>query len=200
MKTITLILLTNLLTANYIMSQATNEEKITLGSGCFWCTEAIFQRLNGVTKVESGYCGGEVANPTYDEVCSGTSGHAEVVQVTYNSDKISLYDILEVFFKTHDPTTLNRHGADIGTQYRSVIFYHSGEQRKTAISLITALNNEKIWTNPIVTKVEQFDKFYAAESYHQNYFNENKNQGYCRFVIVPKLEKFEKVFSDKVKK
>lgn len=199
MKTIILIILTNLLTANYIMSQNTNEEKITLGSGCFWCTEAIFQRLNGVTKVESGYSGGKVGNPTYEEVCSGMSGHAEVVQVTYNPDKISLDDLLEVFFKMHDPTTLNRQGADVGTQYRSVIFYHSDEQRRTALSLISALNDERIWTNPIVTKVEQFDKFYSAESYHQNYFNENKNQGYCRFVIVPKLEKFEKVFSYRIK-
>jgi methionine-S-sulfoxide reductase len=182
------------------MSQNTKEERITLGSGCFWCTEAIFQRLEGVNMVESGYSGGHKINPTYEEVCSGTTGYAEVVQVTFDSQKISLYSILEVFFKTHDPTTLNRQGSDVGTQYRSVIFYHSSEQQKLALELINELNNEHIWSNKIVTKVEQFEKFYAAESYHQNYYNNNKNQGYCRFVIVPKLEKFEKYFSNRIAK
>jgi methionine-S-sulfoxide reductase len=199
-KATSIFILTYLLTTNYAMSQNTKEERITLGSGCFWCTEAIFQRLEGVNMVESGYSGGHKINPTYEEVCSGTTGYAEVVQVTFDSQKISLYSILEVFFKTHDPTTLNRQGSDVGTQYRSVIFYHSSEQQKLALELINELNNEHIWSNKIVTKVEQFEKFYAAESYHQNYYNNNKNQGYCRFVIVPKLEKFEKYFSNRIAK
>jgi methionine-S-sulfoxide reductase len=181
------------------MSQTIKEEKITLGSGCFWCTEAIFQRLQGVIKVESGYSGGQTKNPTYEQVCSGTTGYAEVIQVTYNPNQISVYELLEVFFKTHDPTTLNRQGADVGTQYRSVIFYHTTDQQQIAKQLIHELNAEHIWTNAIVTQVDSFETFYKAESYHQNYFNENTNQGYCRFVIVPKLEKFEKVFSAKKK-
>ncbi|NOU46669.1 MAG: peptide-methionine (S)-S-oxide reductase MsrA [Bacteroidales bacterium] len=182
------------------MGQIKNEEKITLGSGCFWCNEAIFQRLKGVIKVESGYSGGQSVNPTYEDVCSGKTGHAEVIQLTFNPQEISIFEILEVFFKTHDPTTLNRQGADVGTQYRSVIYYHSTEQQQIALQLIDELNTEKIWPDPIVTKVEMIQPFYKAESYHQNYFNENMNQGYCRFVIVPKLEKFEKIFSDKILK
>lgn len=182
------------------MSQEFDNETITLGSGCFWCSEAIFQRLDGVSQVESGYCGGDIINPTYDQVCTGKTSHAEVVRVTYKPNVIGLSELLEVFFKTHDPTTLNRQGADVGTQYRSVIFYNSDEQKKVALDIIKELNAKQIWDKPIVTQVVQMSTFYPAEKYHQNYFNDNKNQGYCRFVIVPKLEKFEKVFSDKFKK
>lgn len=182
------------------MSQEFDNETIILGSGCFWCSEAIFQRLDGVSQVESGYCGGDIINPTYDQVCTGKTSHAEVVRVTYKPNVIGLSELLEVFFKTHDPTTLNRQGADVGTQYRSVIFYNSDEQKKVALDIIKELNAKQIWDKPIVTQVVQMSTFYPAEKYHQNYFNDNKNQGYCRFVIVPKLEKFEKVFSDKFKK
>lgn len=175
---------------------AQNAETITLGGGCFWCVEAVFQRVKGVEKVVSGYSGGNIANPTYREVSSGLTGHAEVVQVTFNPKVIGLEKILEVFFKTHDPTTLNRQGADVGTQYRSVIFYHNENQRRIAQQIINRLNDEKIWDKPIVTELSPMKAFYKAEDYHQNYFNRNPNQGYCQFVIVPKLEKFNKIFSD----
>lgn len=181
-----------------VMSSRT--ETVTLGAGCFWCVEAIFSRVNGVVKVESGYAGGHVKNPTYQEVCTGTTGHAEVVQVTFNPDVIPFTKILEIYFKTHDPTTLNRQGADIGTQYRSVIFYHTEEQKVTAQEIISQLEVSGIWSNPIVTAVEPFINFYKAEDYHQNYYEGNKNQPYCRMVITPKLEKFEKVFNDYLKK
>lgn len=193
---IVIILISNI----YVMSQEFDNETIILGSGCFWCSEAIFQRLEGVSQVESGYCGGDIKNPTYDQVCTGKTSHAEVVRVTYKPNVIGLSELLEVFFKTHDATTLNRQGADVGTQYRSVIFYNSDEQKKVALDIIKELNAKQIWDKPIVTQVVQMSTFYPAEKYHQNYFNDNKNQGYCRFVIVPKLEKFEKVFSDKFKK
>jgi peptide-methionine (S)-S-oxide reductase len=176
----------------------TNIETITLGSGCFWCTEAFFQRLKGVVKVTSGYSGGFVDNPTYEQVCDKTTGHAEVCQVLFDTTKISLDEILSVFWKTHDPTTLNQQGNDIGPQYRSVVFFHSKQQQDLAIKYIKELDAAKAWPNPIVTTVEAFEKFYAAENYHQNYYNNNKNQGYCRYVIGPKLEKFEKVFADKL--
>lgn len=172
----------------------------TLANGCFWCTEAIFQRLKGVEKVESGYSGGKIANPTYKEVCSGLTGHAECIQVTFDSNQISFTELLRVFFKTHDPTTLNRQGNDIGTQYRSAIFYHSDEQKKIAEEVIDELNKSGAYHSKIVTQVAPFTAFYKAEDYHQNYFNDNKNNNpYCTFVIVPKLEKFEKVFRDKLK-
>jgi peptide-methionine (S)-S-oxide reductase len=177
----------------------TKTETVTFGAGCFWCVEAIFSRVNGVTKVESGYSGGHVVNPTYQEVCTGNTGHAEVVQVTFNPDIIPFAKILEIYFKTHDPTTLNRQGADIGTQYRSVIFYHTEEQKVTAIEIKNQLDAAGIWSSPIVTAIEPYKNFYKAESYHQNYYEGNKNQAYCRMVITPKLEKFEKVFSDYLK-
>ncbi len=176
----------------------TNIETITLGSGCFWCTEAFFQRLKGVVKVTSGYSGGFVDNPTYEQVCDKTTGHAEVCQVLFDTTKISLDEILSVFWKTHDPTTLNQQGNDIGPQYRSVVFFHNKHQADLALKYIKELDAAKAWPNPIVTTVETFKKFYTAENYHQNYYNNNKNQGYCRYVIGPKLEKFEKVFADKL--
>ncbi len=178
----------------------THTETITLGSGCFWCTEAIFQRLQGVVKVTSGYSGGFVDNPTYEQVCDKNTGHAEVCQIVYDTTLIKLDDILAVFWKTHDPTTLNQQGNDVGPQYRSVVFYHNEHQKDLAQHYIKELNDSKAWSNPVVTTVEPFQKFYAAENYHQNYYNDNKNQGYCRYVIGPKLEKFEKVFKDKLKK
>jgi peptide-methionine (S)-S-oxide reductase len=177
-----------------------NLQIATFGSGCFWCTEAIFERLNGVVKVESGYSGGKVENPTYEEVCTGTTGHAEVTQITYNPAIVSYDELLEVFWKTHDPTTLNRQGNDVGTQYRSVIFYHNEEQKKLAEKYKTELDKSGAWDNPIVTEISPFTNFYSAEKYHQDYYENNPNQGYCAFVIAPKVEKFEKVFKDKLKK
>ena len=174
-------------------------ETITLGSGCFWCTEAVFQNLSGVVAVASGYSGGTIENPTYEDVCSGTTNYAEVVQVTFNTEKINLIEILEVFWKTHDPTTLNRQGNDIGTQYRSVIFYHNENQKKIAEELKEKLEKAKIYSNPIVTEITKFENFYKAEDYHQNYYNQNKNKPYCDFVITPKIEKFKKIFKDKLK-
>jgi peptide-methionine (S)-S-oxide reductase len=171
----------------------------TFGSGCFWCTEAVFQRLDGVVKVESGYSGGTVANPTYKAVSAGTTGHAEVTQITYDPNKISFADLLQVFWKTHDPTTLNRQGADIGTQYRSVIFYHSDQQKQLAEKYKKELDASGAWKDPIVTEIAPFKAFYKAENYHQDYYNNNKMQPYCMFVIGPKLEKFEKVFKNKLK-
>ncbi|MCX6152501.1 MAG: peptide-methionine (S)-S-oxide reductase MsrA [Ignavibacteriales bacterium] len=172
----------------------------TFGSGCFWCTEAIFQRLKGVKSVASGYSGGTKENPTYDQVCSGKTGHAEVCQITYDPKVISFDELLQVFWKTHDPTTLNRQGADAGTQYRSVIFYHNDQQKKLAEHFKIELNKSGAWKDPVITEISPFIKFYRAEDYHQNYFNQNPHQGYCSFVIGPKVEKFEKVFKDKLKK
>jgi len=174
-------------------------EKATFGSGCFWCTEAIFENLNGVTSVVSGYAGGHVDNPTYEDVCTGTTGHAEVTQITYDPSVISYDELLEVFWKTHDPTTLNRQGNDVGPQYRSVIFYHNEEQKALAEKYKDELNKSGAWDNPIVTEITAYTNFYAAEKYHQNYYENNPNQGYCAFVIAPKLEKFKKVFKDKLK-
>lgn len=175
-------------------------EKITLGGGCYWCIEAVFQMLNGVIKVESGFSGGLSKNPTYKDVCTGTTGHAEVVQITYDNSKTNVEELLKVFFTVHDPTTLNRQGADEGTQYRSVIFYHSQGQYKTAKEIIDELNKVKAYTKPIVTELTAYTAFYKAEAYHQNYYNDNKNAPYCRMVIQPKIEKFEKVFKSKIKK
>mgnify|MGYP003615853948 CR=1 FL=1 len=169
-------------------------EVATLGGGCFWCVEAVFQRLKGVERVQSGYSGGTTPNPTYNDVTSGETGHAEVVQVHFNPQVISYGKLLEVFFKTHNPTTLNRQGADVGTQYRSVIFYHSEEQRLTATEIVAMLEKEAIWDDPIVTEIVPFHSFYPAAPYHPNYFARNRNQPYCQFVIVPKIEKLEKLF------
>lgn len=172
----------------------------TFGSGCFWCTEAIFERVNGVISVVSGYSGGHVVNPTYKEVCDGTTGHAECTQITFDSSIISYDELLEIFWKTHDPTTLNRQGNDVGTQYRSAIFYHNEEQKQKADYYKQKLTDEIIWDKPIVTEITKFEKFYPAEDYHQEYYENNPNQGYCAFVITPKVEKFEKIFKDKLKK
>lgn len=171
----------------------------TFGAGCFWCVEAIFQRVKGVISVESGYMGGTVKNPTYREVCTGRTGHAEVCQLTYDPSVISFDELLEIFWQTHDPTTLNRQGADVGTQYRSVIFYHSEFQKQRAEYFKDKLNQEKAFNAPVVTEISPASAFYKAEDYHQNYYNLNPNQGYCTFVIAPKLEKFKKVFSNKLK-
>jgi peptide-methionine (S)-S-oxide reductase len=171
----------------------------TFGTGCFWCTEAIFQELKGVLKVTSGYSGGHVANPTYEEVCSKTTGHAEVCQVVFDPSKISFDELLEVFWQTHDPTTLNRQGNDAGPQYRSVIFYHNEEQKQKAEHYKTALDKSGAFNSPIVTAIEPYKNFYTAENYHQNYYNNNGSQPYCHFVIRPKLEKFEKAFKNKLR-
>jgi peptide-methionine (S)-S-oxide reductase len=170
----------------------------TLGNGCFWCTEAVFQRLKGVIKVSSGYAGGQTENPDYKSVCTGQTGHAECLQIEFNPDQLSYSELLEVFFATHDPTTLNRQGNDIGTQYRSVIFYHNEEQKNIAAAYIEQLNQSKVFSAPIVTTLEPLIKFYPAENYHQDYYNLNGNAPYCRFVIRPKLEKFNKHFADKL--
>ncbi|MFY8127267.1 MAG: peptide-methionine (S)-S-oxide reductase MsrA, partial [Chitinophagaceae bacterium] len=174
-------------------------EIATFGNGCFWCTEAIFQRLKGVQSVTSGYSGGFVQNPSYEQVCEKNTGHAEVLQIIYNPKEITFDELLEVFWKTHDPTTLNQQGADIGPQYRSVIFYHNEEQKAKAEKYKTELDAVKAFNNPIVTAIESFTNFYSAEGYHQNFYNNNPNQGYCRMVVRPKVEKFEKVFKSKLK-
>lgn len=185
---------------NIMNDKNPNYQTATFGSGCFWCTEAIFERVNGVVSVISGYSGGTVEDPTYKEVCEGTTGHAECTQITFDSSVVSYDELLEIFWKTHDPTTLNRQGNDVGTQYRSVIFYHNDEQKQKAEFYKNKLTAEKIWDNPIVTEITMFDKFYPAEEYHQEYYDNNPNQGYCSFVITPKVEKFEKIFKDKLKK
>lgn len=178
----------------------TNIDTATLGAGCFWCVEAVFQRLEGVLTVESGYSGGSVKNPAYREVCNGTTGHAEVARITYDKSKLSFDELLEVFWKTHDPTTLNYQGNDHGTQYRSVIFYHNEEQKKIAEKYKAEINASGAYPNPIVTEISPAKEFYKAEDYHQNYFNQNGEEGYCKYVIQPKVEKFEKIFKSKVKK
>ncbi|WP_336514108.1 peptide-methionine (S)-S-oxide reductase MsrA [Pollutibacter soli] len=183
--------------AKYISNM--NTETITLGSGCFWCTEAIFQQMEGVVKVQSGYSGGHVANPTYEQVCEKNTGHVEVVQLTYDPSKVSIDEILEVFWQTHDPTTMDRQGNDVGPQYRSAIFYHNEDQHKKAVHYKEELDKSGAFGKPIVTVIEKFKNFYPAEDYHQNYYKNNPNQPYCYFVIRPKLEKFEKVFKAKAK-
>lgn len=180
-----------------IMNQKT--DTATFGGGCFWCTEAIFERVAGVISATAGYSGGETENPTYKQVCTGVTGHAEVIQITFNPEIISFYELLEIFFKTHDPTTLNQQGADRGTQYRSVVLYHNEQQKKQTREIIQELNEAKIWRNPIVTQVVPFEKFYCAENYHQEYFDNNANQMYCQMVIVPKIDKLEKIFKSKLK-
>ncbi len=174
-------------------------ETATFGAGCYWCTEAQFQMLKGVEKVESGFSGGHVANPTYSQVCTGNTGHAEVCNITYDPSVISFDELLAAFWTCHDPTTLNRQGNDEGTQYRSVIFYHNDEQKQKAEQYKKKLNDEKAWDKPVVTEIAAFTKFYKAEDYHQNYYNENGDQPYCHYVIGPKVEKFKKVFKDKLK-
>ncbi|MFO0985147.1 MAG: peptide-methionine (S)-S-oxide reductase MsrA [Planctomycetota bacterium] len=178
---------------------STPTEVATFGEGCFWCVEAVFQRLAGVVKVESGYAGGTVANPTYRQVCGGDTGHAEVCQITFDPAKISYADLLEVFFGTHDPTTLNRQGNDEGTQYRSVIFYHDARQKELAERAKRELDAAHAFPRPIVTEIAPFEKFYRAEDYHQNYFNDNGSQPYCRLVIAPKVDKLKQVFAQKLK-
>ncbi|WP_442902367.1 bifunctional methionine sulfoxide reductase B/A protein [Flavobacterium sp.] len=176
-----------------------NTDTIVLGGGCYWCVEAVYEQLDGVEKVVSGFSGGTVINPSYEEVCTGTTGAAEVVEITYDKSKTNLDEIFKVFFTVHDPTTLNRQGADVGTQYRSVIFYKNEEQKKAAQSIIAELNKE-VYNNKIVTTLEPFKAFYKAKDYHQNYYQNNKEQPYCQLVIQPKLEKFEKVFKNRLKK
>ncbi|MBT1703475.1 peptide-methionine (S)-S-oxide reductase MsrA [Chryseosolibacter indicus] len=180
-------------------NSSANLQTATFGSGCFWCTEAIFLEVSGITKVESGYAGGKVKNPTYKEVCSGLTGHAEVIQVQYDPKVISYEELLEIFWKTHDPTTLNRQGADEGTQYRSVIFYHNDEQKKLAEFYKKKLDDSKIFSAPIVTEISPYTTFYKAEDYHQNYYALNTTAPYCSYVITPKLDKFKKVFKDKIR-
>lgn len=174
-------------------------QKITLGAGCFWCVEAIYKELKGVEKVEPGYSGGKIANPTYREVCSGLTGHAEVIHLEYDESVIDFKEILEVFFKTHDPTTLNRQGADVGTQYRSAIFYHNENQKEVAEKVISELENSFVFDKPVVTEVTEFTVFYPAEEYHKNYYKNNPEEGYCQMVVRPKVEKFKKVFGEKLK-
>ena len=182
-----------------VMNDKNKYETATFGAGCFWCTEAVFQRLKGVVKVESGYSGGSVPNPTYEAVCTGKTGHAECTQIYFDPKIISFKELLEVFWKTHDPTTLNKQGADVGTQYRSVIFYHNEEQKLLAEKYKHELDSAKIWNDHIVTEISPLKIFYKAEDYHQNYYNQNGNQPYCSFVITPKIEKFKKVFAEKLK-
>lgn len=172
-------------------------QKATLGGGCFWCLEAIFQQVKGVLQVVSGYCGGSILNPTYHQVCTGSTGHAEVIQITYDISLVSYGDLLQIFFQLHDPTTLNRQGGDVGSQYRSVIFYHDEEQKNIAEKIKKGINQTGLWKNPIVTQLEPCPTFYKAEDYHQNYFQTNADQPYCRVVIAPKLEKFMALFKDK---
>ena len=175
-------------------------EEATFGAGCFWCVEAVFQELEGVVKVESGYAGGGSEKPTYKAVCSGTTGHAEVARIVYDPSKITFDELLEVFWQTHDPTTLNQQGADRGTQYRSVVFYHNDNQKALAEKYKKALNESGAWANPVVTEISPLTNYFEAEDYHQDYYSNNPSQGYCRAVIAPKMEKFRKAFKDKLKK
>jgi peptide-methionine (S)-S-oxide reductase len=177
----------------------TQTQTATLAGGCFWCLEAVFDNLQGVMNVVSGYAGGTTANPTYQQVCTGMTGHAEAVQIKFEPAVISFRDLLEVYFSIHDPTTLNRQGADVGTQYRSAIFYHTPEQKHTAEETIQELSEEKIWSDPIVTEVTPLTVFYPAEDYHQEYFANNPGQGYCQMVVAPKLAKFRKKFANRLK-
>lgn len=184
---------------NMVYNDTLTHDTATFGAGCFWCVEAIFQQLEGVYKVESGYTGGAVDNPTYKQVCSGNTGHAEVCQVYYNPQVISFDELLEVFWQTHDPTTLNRQGADYGTQYRSAVFYNSEYQKERAEYFKKKLNEEGVYKDPIVTEIVPSSTFYIAEGYHQNYFNSNGGEPYCSLVIQPKVDKFKKAFADKIK-
>lgn len=180
------------------MNKSEKLETAILGNGCFWCTEAVFQLLKGVISVKSGYCGGSTANPDYKSVCTGLTGHAECLEIKYNPDLISFEDLLEVFWKTHDPTTLNRQGNDVGTQYRSVVFFMDDTQKQIASAYMEQLDKSGLFEHPIVTTLEPFTTFYSAENYHNNYFNENGIAPYCQFVVRPKVEKFKKSFADKL--
>lgn len=194
--------MSNDLMANSLTSSSSGSRKIdtaTLGTGCFWCTEAVFQQLKGVLKVTSGYSGGAEVNPTYKDVSTGTTGHAEVIQIVFDPAEISFDDLLEVFWQTHDPTTLNRQGNDVGPQYRSAIFYHDAEQKSKAEKYKKELNESGAWDKPIVTEISPYTAFYKAEDYHQDYYNNNGSQPYCYYVIRPKLEKFQKVFKSKLR-
>lgn len=184
---------------NSSLQKNKNMEIATFGSGCFWCSDAIFKQLNGVESVVSGYSGGKTKNPSYNDVCSGETGHAEVIQITFNPGIIAYKDLLEVFWQTHDPTSLNRQGADVGTQYRSVIFFHNQQQKELAEDYKKKLEEVKIFNKPIVTEISPLINFYPAEKYHQDYYNNNKFQPYCSFTITPKLDKFKKVFREKIK-
>ncbi len=175
-------------------------EVATFAGGCFWCTEAVFLELNGVKKVVSGYIGGNTVNPTYKDICNGDTGHAEAIEITFDPSQISFGELLEIFFATHDPTTLNRQGNDVGTQYRSEIFYHNPTQKQVSEDYIALMTSENTFGKPIVTKISAASKFYIAEDYHQNYYNQNKTQGYCSYVITPKIEKLKKMYQDKLKK
>lgn len=177
---------------------SSTNEIATLGGGCFWCLDAVFRQLRGVEKVESGYAGGLVENPSYRDVCTGMTGHAEVVQVTFDPAVIAFRELLGVFFTIHDPTTVDRQGADVGSQYRSIVLYHSAEQRDTAQQVIDELDREEVWDDPIVTQVVPFTEFYSAEKYHQDYFARNQNQAYCQIVIAPKVAKLRKTYSDRL--
>lgn len=209
MKTITFLILIILVQSCYSESNSRISAKdddmisindtLVLGGGCFWCTEAVFQDLKGVGKVESGYTGGNIPNPTYKQITTGTTGHAESIRIYFDNSIISMNELLDVFFATHDPTTLNRQGADIGTQYRSVIFYKDDNQQKIATDKIAQLEKEKVFDKPIVTEISPLKEFYIAEDYHQNYYNNNSHQPYCSFVITPKLQKLEKLFKEKLK-
>lgn len=181
------------------MTENGNFEVATLAGGCFWCLEAVYEDLRGVEKVESGYSGGTVEDPTYRQVCTGTTGHAEVVQITFDPEVVSFQDLLEVFFTIHDPTTPNRQGHDVGTQYRSAIFYHDEDQRQAAEETISEIEAKGVWDDPIVTEVVPFEKFYVAEDYHQEYFRNNQYQPYCQVVIAPKVAKFRKQYLEKLK-
>lgn len=183
-----------------VITPGVKTDTVTFGNGCFWCTEAIFQDVEGVLSVESGYSGGHVDNPTYEQIGTGVTGHAECLNIIYDPSKVTYDELLEIFWQTHDPTTLNRQGNDIGPQYRSVIFYHNQQQKEVAEKYKAALDKSGAFPRPIVTTMEPFTKFYKAENYHQNYYNENGSQPYCQFVIRPKVEKFRKVFKDKLKK
>ena len=194
------IMILILLSVHSADAQQQKLQKATFGMGCFWCTEALFDRLVGVKSVKSGYEGGSVANPSYDDVCTGTTGHAEVIEVTYDPTKIKYEELLEVFWKSHDPTTLNRQGADVGTQYRSVVFYHNAEQKRLAEAYKKELNSSKAFDKPVVTQIAAAAPFYVAENYHQDYYNKNGSQPYCKMVILPKMEKLEKIFKAKLKK
>ncbi len=182
------------------MTESKKSQLATFGGGCFWCTEAVFNELKGVTSVKPGYSGGHTRNPTYRDVCNGNTGHAEVIQIRYDPEVLKFEKLLRVFFETHDPTTLNRQGNDVGTQYRSVVFCHNDEQRTTTSDVIERLNKAGVFSSPIVTEVATFEKFYEAENYHHDYFTANPNQPYCATVIRPKVEKFRKVFADDLKK
>ncbi|WP_315853173.1 peptide-methionine (S)-S-oxide reductase MsrA [Mucilaginibacter robiniae] len=189
----------NMALVQHLQHTGMNIQKATFGGGCFWCTEAIFQTIHGVQSVVSGYTGGQTENPTYMEVCNGDTGHAEVIEIEYDADQVSFDDLLLVFFKTHNPTTLNQQGNDVGTQYRSAVFYHNEEQKQQAEAMIKRLTDEQVFDKPIVTQIVPAEEFYKAEDYHQNYFVDNPMKPYCAFVIQPKMNKFAKEFTEKIK-